>query len=160
MIEAVQARQQTEINLLRSMTPDQLRGHIKTELSSIAKAEIPLQKIARLLIEEDAIFAIKTLPAKNVHFAIATFLAEGGALENEAVKWFAERVVDRRLLNLKRGRKSTLLYHHSIKRFIKILNSSLGYSVENAIRFVADATSKGDQHIRDIYYKKNKLSEN
>ena len=143
---------------MRGLSEDELIDYIKKEAQT-KLPDIPLGGLALRFLKEDPSEAVNLLPAAVMHNAIADYLADGGELPADVVKWFAERVKDPKLLQQKAGRKPAYALHHTIRRFIKILSEELDFGVEEAMIFVADAVGRGETYVRDIWYKKNKLSD-
>ena len=151
--QALRDASEQEANYLRGLSENELKQYIKKEAET-KFSDIPLEGLALSFLKEDPSEAVNLLPAAVMHNLIADYLADGGELLADVVKWFAERVKDPKLLQQKAGRKPAYALHHTIRRFIKILSSELDFGVEEAMIFVADAVGRGETYIRDIWYKK------
>jgi hypothetical protein len=157
-VKALIDASEREAYYLRGLSENELKQYIKKEADT-KLPDIPLGGLALRFLKEDPSEAVNLLPAAVTHNAIADYLADGGELPADVIKWFAERVKDPKLLQQKAGRKPAYALHHTIRRFIKILSEELDFGVEEAMIFVADAVGRGETYIRDIWYKKNKLSD-
>ena len=117
------------------------------------------ETLAKRFVAEDAETWLKLSPlAKETFDAIALYLAEGGQLSPKVIKWFAQRVIDPKLLRSKRGRKPTPMLHHQIQYWMRILSVDMGYTVADAVGLLAGCAAKSPEHVRDIWYSAPKAS--
>ena len=160
-VSAIIEARKHEAEILKSLSEKQLSDRINAEAhSQLPPIQIEKSQAVFSLLFEDTEYAIDSLPAWVVHSAITDCMFEGVAdhltLSTKVLKWYTERVKDPKLLQKNPGRKKASVIHHIIKRYVAILSRDLGYTVDDAILFVAAAVGRGYAHTRDIWYGKNK----
>ena len=160
-VSAIIEARKNEVEILKLLTEQQLSAKIRTEAhQNVPSIKIENSQAVFSLLFEDAEFAIDNLPPWAVHGAITDCMIEGVTdhlmLSPKVLKWYAERVKDPKLLQKKSGRKKASALHHTIRRYIAILSQDLGYTVSDAILFVAGAVGRGETYTQDIWNEKNK----
>ena len=160
-VSAIIEAQRHEVEILKTLTKKQLADRINAEAHRVAAPiQIENSQAVFSLLFEDTEFAIDNLPPLAVHGAITECMIEGVTdhlmLSPKVLKWYAERVKEPKLLQKKPGRKKASALHHTIRRYIAILSQDLGYTVNDAILFVAGAVGRGETYTQDIWNEKNK----
>jgi len=160
-VSAIIEARKHEVEILKSLSEKQLSDRIRAEThSQLPPIQIEKSQAVFSLLFEDTEYAIDSLPAWVVHSAITDCMLEGVAnhlnLSTKVLQWYAERVKDPKLLQKKSGRKKASALHHTIRRYITILSQDLGYTVSDAILFVAGAVGRGETYTKDIWDTKNK----
>ena len=150
-IEAMHKIQNQNVEDLKKLSDEDLKKHIRKDLNAVVEMEYPLETWAHRFVPMNADKWIEIAPIKETHDAIANYLAEGGMLSPTAIKWFAERVRNPKLLHRKRERKNTPAYHWQIRYFVELLIKHWGWGVGKSINFVADAAGKTEDHVKEIW---------
>jgi len=156
ILEAMTANHRDYVEKLKLFTDEQLIKHLENELKEVEEVRIPIEQMLPLWLDENADELLEMAPAKHLHKAIASHLAKGKPLSTKATQWFAERVLDPKLLNQRRGPKPKHMYHHQIRRLMRIIVDDLGKKTKDAIELMEAAAPLSHEQIRDIYYNKKK----
>ena len=151
-IKDLEIERVAKVKRLKDMTKEELKNEIRNDIASVSEFKMPLETLAKRFVSEDADAWVDLAPNRETFNAVADYLAEGGQLPPKVIKWFAQRVIDPKLLRRKRGRKSTRALHHSLRYWVRMLSVDLQYSATDAIAVVADCAAKSPDHIRDIWY--------
>ena len=154
ILAALQAHHKSYVDELRQLNDGQLVEHLKEKLKEAEQAQVELsfEELIPAWLDENADDCLDVVPAKELHAAMAKHLANGKPLSDKAVQWFAQRVVDPKLLNKKRGPKPKYAYHHQIRRLMRIMVNDLGMRVKDAQELMVAAAPLSNEHVRDLYH--------
>ena len=157
-IKDLEIERVAKVKRLKDMTKEELKNEIRNDIASVSEFKMPLETLAKRFVSEDADAWVDLAPNRETFNAVADYLAEGGQLSPKVRKWFAQRVIDPKLLRRKCGRKTTFALHHQIQYWVRVLSVDMGYPVTDAVGLVADCAAKSPEQVRDIWYAAPKVS--